>query len=408
MAPLSDRQILLGVGAGIAAYKTPELIRRLRQAGARVEVALTPRATRFVTAETLAAVNDRPPHQDLFDLQRPMAHIDLARWAEAYLVAPATADLIARLAHGLADDLPTALALACRAPLILAPAMNQAMWAHPATQDNLALLRRRGVQVWGPAEGEQACGEHGPGRMLEPEALVQRLAALWRPARLAGRTVLITAGPTREPIDPVRYLSNRSSGRMGYALAEAARDRGARVILVSGPTALPPPPGVTRVAVERAEEMFAAVRERVAESDLFIACAAVADYRVAEPAPHKLKKGDAPRQLVLEPNPDILAWVAARRPRPFCVGFAAETEDLQRHARDKLRRKGLDMICANLVGPGLGFDQADNALWVAWPGGEQPLPREDKQRLAHRLMDLICDRYEATHPTQTPGSPAGA
>ncbi len=402
MTPLSDRKILLGIGAGIAAYKTPELVRRLRRAGAEVEIVPTPRALRFVTPETLAAVNDRPPRLEAFDTDAIMDHIELARWADALLIAPATADLAARLAHGLADDLLTTLALACEAPLVLAPAMNRAMWAHPATQANIQTLARRGAHVWGPAEGEQACGETGPGRMLEPEELLQRLCGLWTPRRLSGRQVLITAGPTREAWDPVRYLGNRSSGRMGYALAQAAREAGAEVILVSGPTALPPPAGVETVAVESAEEMLAAVAERIEGVDLFIAAAAVADYRPAQTAEQKIKKNDQEQlTLTLVRNPDILAWVAARRPRPFCVGFAAETDALEHHAREKLQRKGLDMICANPVGPGLGFDQPDNTLWVAWAGGETHLPRQPKDRLARQLMELIIDRYENTHSNQS-------
>ncbi len=401
MTPLSDRKILLGIAAGIAAYKTPELVRRLRQAGAEVEIVPTPRALRFVTPETLAAVNDRPPRQDAFDTGAIMDHIRLARWADALLIAPTTANLAARLARGLADDLLTTLALACEAPLALAPAMNRAMWTHPATRENFRLLEQRGAHIWGPAEGEQACGETGPGRMIEPEELVERLVTLFTPPRLHGRRVLITAGPTREAWDPVRYLGNRSSGRMGYALARAARQAGAEVTLVSGPTALAPPAGVTTIPVESADEMLAAVAQHIDESDLFIAAAAVADYRPAEPADSKIKKSRHEQlTLTLVRNPDILAWVAQRRPRPFCVGFAAETDDVARHAREKLQRKNLDMICANRVGAGLGFDQPDNALWVAWPDGEVHLPRQPKERLAHRLMEIIIDRYENTHSNQ--------
>ncbi len=407
MAPLSDRKILLAVGAGIAAYKIPELIRRLRQAGAQVEVAPTPRALDFVTPLTLAAVNDRPARLSGNDPTAPMAHIDLARWADALLVAPASADLIARLALGLADDLLTTLALACEAPLIVAPAMNQAMWRHPATRANVERLRARGARVWGPAEGEQACGETGPGRMLEPEELVARLTALWAPRPLHGRRVLVTAGPTREPLDPVRYLGNRSSGKMGYALAEAAREAGAEVVLVSGPTALPDPPGIETLRVERAEEMREAVLAHAPSADIFIAAAAVADYRPARAAPQKIKKAQDRLRLELVRNPDILAEVAAGRPRPFCVGFAAETDDLERHARAKLADKGLDMVCANRVGEGLGFDADDNALWVAWPGGETTFPRQSKPRLARALMDLVIDRYEKSRSDQTAGSPPG-
>ncbi len=407
MAPLSDRKILLGVGAGIAAYKTPELVRRLRQAGAQVEVVPTPRALDFVTPLTLAAVNDRPARLSGNDPTAPMAHIDLARWADALLVAPASADLIARLALGLADDLLTTLALACEAPLIVAPAMNQAMWRHPATRANVERLRARGARVWGPAEGEQACGETGPGRMLEPEELVARLTALWAPRPLHGRRVLVTAGPTREPLDPVRYLGNRSSGKMGYALAEAAREAGADVVLVSGPTALPDPPGIETLRVERAEEMREAVLAHAPSADIFIAAAAVADYRPARAAPQKIKKAQDRLRLELVRNPDILAEVAAGRPRPFCVGFAAETDDLERHARAKLADKGLDMVCANRVGEGLGFDADDNALWVAWPGGETTLPRQSKPRLARALMELVIDRYEKSRSDQTTGSAPG-
>ncbi len=401
---LSGKHILLGISGGIAAYKACDLVRRLREAGAEVRVVMTEHATRFITPLTLQALSGHPVRVSLWDEghEAAMGHIELARWADAILIAPATASIMARLAAGMADDLLTTLCLAAeappRCPLFLAPAMNRGMWAHPATRANAATLQARGAILLGPASGDQACGEVGEGRMLEPSEQVARLAARLAPEPalgqgLAGRRVLITAGPTREALDPVRFLSNRSSGRMGYALAEAARDAGAEVVLVSGPTALPAPQGVLRIEVESAEQMLAAVMAEL-PCDVFIGTAAVADWRPAEPALHKIKKGAEQISLTLIKNPDILGTLAALPERPFIVGFAAETEDVLRHARDKLVDKGLDMIAANLVGPGRGFDQPDNALTVLWADGQAELPQADKRVLARQLIALISQRME--------------
>jgi phosphopantothenoylcysteine decarboxylase / phosphopantothenate---cysteine ligase len=396
MHALTDKRILLGVTGSIAAYKSAELVRRLREAGAVVRVAMTAAATEFVRPLTFQALSGNPVHLALLDpaAEAGMGHIELARWADAVLVAPASADFMARLAHGLADDLLATLCLATRAPLLLAPAMNRSMWQHAATQDNRRVLERRGVRLLGPEEGGQACGESGPGRMIEPAPLVDALAALFRPGRLQGLTVLVTAGPTREAIDPVRYVGNRSSGRMGYAVAAAAAEAGARVVLVSGPGALEAPAGVECIRVESAQEMHDAVLGRAAEADIFVAAAAVADYRPAAPAAHKIKKGAQTLTLALERTPDILAAVAGLTRPPFTVGFAAETERLEEHALAKLSGKALDMIAANRVGEaGSGFEAEENALQVYWTGGARALARAPKPRLARELIALVAERY---------------
>jgi len=400
-APL---RILLGVSGGIAAYKAADLVRRLRERGAEVRVVLTENAERFVTALTFQALSGEPVRSSLWDsaAEASMGHIELARWADRVLIAPASADLIARLAQGQADDLLSTLCLATEAPLHLAPAMNRVMWEHPAVQANLATLRARGATVLGPDSGSQACGETGAGRMWEPEAIA---AAVLAPppdpavaAVLGGRRLLLTAGPTVEDLDPVRYLGNRSSGRMGYAIAAQAQRLGLQVTLVSGPVNLPVPPGVERVAVRSAEAMREAVMARVAQADLFIATAAVADFRPRAASPEKIKKrGDGGLTLELVQNPDILAEVAARQDRPFVVGFAAETQDVERYARDKLERKRLDMIAANRVGEeGSGFDADCNALSVLWPGGAAEIARADKAEVARHLLALIAQRYRNT------------
>jgi len=400
-------KILLGVSGGIAAYKAAELVRRLGERGAKVRVVMTAAAQAFITPLTLQALSGHEVRYDLLDpaAEAGMDHIELARWADLVLVAPATADLMARLAAGLANDLLTTLALATTAPLVLAPAMNHRMWLHPATQENLARLRERGVRILGPAEGDQACGEQGPGRMLEPGEILDTLAlgtgSQHVERRLAGRRILVTAGPTREALDPVRYLSNRSSGRMGYTLAESLAARGAEVIVVSGPSALSAPHGVELVAVESALEMEAAVMARIGDCDLFVAAAAVSDYRPQAPAEEKIKKNQVELHLQLVKNPDILTQVAALAQGPFTVGFAAETQDLEAHARTKLTAKGLDMIAANLVdGETGGFDRAENALLVLWPGGRRALPLSPKTRLAEALSDLIAERYLAYASSQ--------
>jgi phosphopantothenoylcysteine decarboxylase/phosphopantothenate--cysteine ligase len=399
VADLAGKHILLGVTGGIAAYKAAELTRLLTGAGALVRVVMTRAATAFVAPLTFQALSGHPVHLELLDPaeESAMDHIRLARWADLVLIAPATADCIARLRAGLADDLLTTLSLAATAPLAVAPAMNQAMWAHPATRENLGVLAARGVRVLGPAEGPQACGETGPGRMLEPAAIVAVVADFWGAGPLAGLTVLISAGPTREPIDPVRYIGNRSSGKMGYALAAAAADRGARVILVSGPTALSPPAGVETVRIETAEEMYGAVLGRAGDADIYIGAAAVADYAPAEAEPQKIKKNMETLTLSLRKTRDILAAVAALEQRPFTVGFAAETEALEANARGKLAGKRLDLVAANQVGGGLGFEADDNALYVCWPGGDTRLPVAPKRVLAGRLLELIAERYHARH-----------
>lgn len=397
MSHLHARHILLGVTGGIAAYKSAELVRRLREAGAEVRVVMTPAATAFITPLTLQVLSGHPVRTELMDpaAEAGMGHIELARWADAVLVAPASADFMARLTHGLANDLLATLCLATEAPLALAPAMNRVMWDKPVTRDNADRLAARGIRLFGPGRGEQACGEVGEGRMLEPDELVALTAGLFPAGALSGRRVLITAGPTREAIDPVRYLSNRSSGKMGFAVAQAAAEAGAEVVLVSGPVALATPAGVHRVDVESAAQMQQAVESEVAGCDVFIAAAAVADYRPAEPQPEKIKKQAGEMALALQRTADILAGVAARADRPFTVGFAAETEQMETHARAKLAAKGLDLVAANRVGPGLAFDQDDNELQLYWPGGERRLERAGKLKLARQLVAVIAARLPA-------------
>jgi phosphopantothenoylcysteine decarboxylase / phosphopantothenate---cysteine ligase len=395
-------RVLLGVTGGIAAYKSAEIVRRLRERGAEVQVVMTAGACRFVAPLTFQALSGRPVRTDLWDeaAEAAMGHIELARWSDRILVAPATADFIGRLAHGLADDLLTTLCLATGAPVAIAPAMNRLMWTNAATRANVELLRTRGIAILGPGEGDQACGESGPGRMLEPDELVQGLLsaterAASRTGLLAGRKVLITAGPTRERIDPVRFITNRSSGKMGYAVAEAARDAGAEVVLVSGPVNLPAPAGMRRVCVETAEQMMAAVIADLPGTEVFIAAAAVSDYRPVQVSAEKIKKTSDSLLLALSRTPDILATVAAGSPRPFVVGFAAETQNVERNALAKLEGKRLDMIAANQVGDGLAFDCDDNALTLYWRGERRELPRAGKAELAARLIGVIAERFEA-------------
>jgi phosphopantothenoylcysteine decarboxylase/phosphopantothenate--cysteine ligase len=402
---LSSRRILLGVTGGIAAYKAAELTRLLSRAGAEVQVVMTAAATQFVSELTFQALSGRPVRVKLFDPahEAAMGHIELARWADLVLVAPASADFLARLASGRADDLLSTLCLATSAPVAVAPAMNRLMWSNPATQANLATLGDRGVHLWGPAEGDQACGESGPGRMLEPAELLDHATSRLGGGPLAGVRALVTAGPTREPLDPVRFLGNRSSGKMGFAVAEALALAGAHVTLVSGPVALGAPSGVTRVDVETASQMQAAVAERLTGCDLLVATAAVADYRPANVATEKIKKASADMEVRLVRNPDILAEVAARPDAPFTVGFAAETADVEAYAQAKLDAKGLDLIAANYVGEGAAFDQDDNALTVLWPGGGRlQLPRADKGTLARELVRTITERLHARTATQDP------
>ncbi len=390
-------RILLGVGGGIAAYKACELTRRLRDAGAEVRVVLTANAERFVTAVTFQALSGQPVRTSLWDAaaEAAMGHIELARWADRIVIAPATADLIARLAQGRADDLLTTLCLASERPPLLVPAMNHAMWVHPATQANVATLRARGVELLGPAVGDQACGETGPGRMVEPADIVAALSRIPLDGALAGRRVVVSAGPTHEDLDPVRFIGNRSSGRMGFAIAAAAQAAGAQVTLIAGPVSLATPAGVTRIDVRSAQAMLATMTVAAAEADIVIAAAAVADYRPAATSAGKIRKSGAALTLTLVENPDILAALTALPRRPFLVGFAAETEDLEARARAKLARKGIDLIAANRVGDGLGIETEDNALELYWPGGHASLPRAPKPQLAQQLIAAIVGRLAA-------------
>ncbi len=398
MKSLANKRILLGITGGIAAYKSADLTRRLREAGAEVRVVMTRGATEFITPLTLQALSGYPVRLELFDANAEVAmgHIELARWADAVLVAPASADFMAKLAHGRADDLLSTLCLATTAPIALAPAMNQQMWLNAATQANKHILETRGVHLFGPAEGSQACGETGPGRMLEPLQIAQLSAALFQSGALSGARVLVSAGPTREALDPVRYISNRSSGKMGYAIAEAAAEAGARVTLVSGPVSLATPERVTRVDVVSAEDMQQAVLAHAGESDIFIAVAAVADYRAQEQAQQKMKKGKEKFDLPLTRNTDILESVSRLARAPFTVGFAAETENLEQNAEAKRRAKKLDLVAANWVHQeGTGFESDENELELFWEGGRKHLPRAPKSRLARELISVVAERFHA-------------
>ena len=392
MQGLAGQRIVLCVTGGIAAYKAADLARRLQDAGAQVRVVMTEAATRFITPMTFQALTGQPVRTSLWDeaAEAAMGHIELARWADRLLVAPASADAIARLAVGLAGDLLGTLYLATEAPLVLAPAMNRVMWAHPATQANLATLQARGAQVLGPGEGDQACGEVGAGRMLEP---LQIVAALQAAGALAWRRLLITAGPTFEDLDPVRFIGNRSSGKMGFALAAEAARQGAEVTLVAGPVTLPTPAGVHRLDVRSAEQMRAAVLAALPGQDAFIGAAAVADFRPAQVASTKIKKSAGLPQVEWTATPDILTEVAAHAQRPaLVVGFAAETDDLEAHARDKLARKRVDLIAANRVDAGLGFEADDNALTVFAADGTREIARQSKVGVARELLAIVAER----------------
>jgi phosphopantothenoylcysteine decarboxylase/phosphopantothenate--cysteine ligase len=387
---LTGKRVLLGITGGIAAYKAAELVRLLARAGAEVRVAMTEAAGRFVTPVTFQALSGQPVWTDLWDdrVADNMGHIQHSRDRDVILVAPASADFMAKVAHGLADDLLSALCVARRCPLLLAPAMNVEMWENAATQRNLELLRADGVLIAGPAAGDQACGEVGMGRMLEPAQLLAELEGLLGPKPLVGKKVLVTAGPTEEPIDPVRVLTNSSSGKMGYAVARAAAEAGATVTLVSGPVALATPPGVARIDVRTAQEMFDAVKQAAPASDVFVSVAAVADYRVKNRAAQKIKKGNGAVSLELEENPDILAWVAALPKPPFCVGFAAESEKLAQHADEKRRRKRVPLMAANLAQDALGSEE--NAITLYDERGEHPLGRGPKLELARKLIGHVA------------------
>lgn len=400
MQRLMNKQIVLGVTGGIAAYKSADLARRLREAGAVVRVVMTPKAKEFITPLTMQAVSGHPVHDDLFDLQAEaaMGHIELARWADVVLVAPATADFMAKLARGEADDLLTTLCVATRAPIALAPAMNQVMWQNTSTQKNVQVLQDRKIAIFGPDSGDQACGELGPGRMLEPLALVECVSGLFETGRLAGKRVLMTAGPTHEAIDPVRYISNASSGKMGYALAVAASEAGASVTLISGPVALAKPSRVQVIDVVSAAEMSAAVMSQIAGVDIFISAAAVADYRCQSVSPQKIAKNEAIWHLELERNPDIVANVAQLKPRLFVVGFAAETDQLLIKAKAKLKNKGLDVMIANQIGEaGIGIGSDDNEVTVLWQDQVQVYPRMSKQKLARQLIEFIANIHKGNH-----------
>ncbi|MDH5600325.1 MAG: bifunctional phosphopantothenoylcysteine decarboxylase/phosphopantothenate--cysteine ligase CoaBC [Gammaproteobacteria bacterium] len=400
MQHLTNKRILLGVTGSIAAYKAADLIRRLQDAGAEVKVVMTDGAKAFVTPLTFQALSGSPVHENLLDTEAEaaMGHIELARWADVILIAPASANSLAALAQGRADDLLNAICLASDVPLAIAPAMNKHMWADPATRENVKQLAQRGVLFIGPDSGEQACGDIGEGRMVESETIITRISELFTLGSLAGLTVLITAGPTREALDPVRFLTNHSSGKMGYAIAEAAVEAGAKVILISGPVSLVTPDRLTRLDVESTADMEEAVKEHVATADIFIATAAVADYRPVVVQQDKIKKNEQRLTLELEKNTDILAMVKTQYAKTFCLGFAAETRDLENYARGKLAQKNIEMIAANLVGPGAEkttgtFNSDLNELNVYWPGGELKLELATKTRLARQLVALVAQRF---------------
>ena len=402
MSRLQNKNILLGVSGGIAAYKSADLVRRLQDAGARVRVAMTAAACEFVTPLTFQALSGNPVHTQLLDpaAEAAMGHIELARWADAILIAPATANILAKLSHGIADDLLSTLCLASQSPLAVAPAMNHVMWSAQATQENIRTLKQRDIKIFGPASGSQACGETGEGRMLESTELVEQLESLFEQGKLQGRKLMITAGPTYEAIDPVRFIGNRSSGRMGFAIAEAAVAAGADVTLVVGPVQLTPPGSIKYIPVESARQMHEAVFDNIEGQDIFIATAAVADYRPAETHDQKIKKTDENLSIHLQRNADILAEVAAMNNAPFTLGFAAETQNLAEHAQKKLASKNLDMIAANKVadaqisGEDIGFNSEYNALDVFWAGGNIQLARTTKTELARQLINLISKRYD--------------
>ncbi|MEL6710921.1 MAG: bifunctional phosphopantothenoylcysteine decarboxylase/phosphopantothenate--cysteine ligase CoaBC [Pseudomonadota bacterium] len=393
----TSHRILLGISGGIAAYKAAELARLLVKAGYDVRVVMTQAATQFIGTLTLQTITGTPVATDIFDPQQEaaMGHIALARWADLIVIAPASANCIARLYTGQADTLLHTICLASTAPLAIAPAMNTHMWQHPATQANIRGLRQRGVLCWGPADGTQACGETGPGRLSEPTELYQHIVAHFARGSLTGCHLLLTAGPTREPLDAVRYIGNRSSGKMGYAIATAAVEQGARVTLISGPTALACPAGVTRHQVQTAQQMYDQVMDRIAQADIFVACAAVADYRPETCAERKIKKGTAPRTLTLVPNPDILAAVAALPAPPYCLGFAAETDQVLAHAETKRQAKNIPLLAANQVSATTGFDADENALTLLSDQGQIHLPQQPKPHLARQLIHHLAEHYHA-------------
>ncbi|MCF6458109.1 bifunctional phosphopantothenoylcysteine decarboxylase/phosphopantothenate--cysteine ligase CoaBC [Pseudoalteromonas sp. MMG024] len=396
---IMSKKIVLGITGGIAAYKCAELTRRLTENGAQVKVVMTDSAQQFITPLTMQAVSGNPVSTSLLDpaAEAAMGHIEFAKWADLILIAPASANTIAKMAHGMADDLLTTLVLATPAKVAIAPAMNQQMYAHPATQQNLHKLSEYGVSIWGPASGEQACGDIGKGRMLEPNELVELCLMREDTPLLAGKTVTITAGPTREALDPVRFISNHSSGKMGFSLARAAKALGANVNLISGPVNLTTPSEVNRFDVESAQQMHDAAMELAVNSDVFIGCAAVADYKATTTANNKIKKQGDTMTIELSKNPDIIASVAALKVnRPFTVGFAAETNDVANYAKGKLKNKNLDMICANDVSDSsIGFNSENNAMTLFWPEGERHLSLQSKQQISHLILKEIASKLAA-------------
>ncbi len=396
MLELFNKRIILGITGGIAAYKSAELTRLYKTAGADVRVVMTPAATEFITPLTLQALSANNVHTTLLDpeAEAGMGHIELARWADIIVIAPASADFIARLTSGMANDLLTTICLASDAPICLAPAMNQAMWRSHATQQNVMALSRQDISIWGPDSGEQACGDFGPGRMIEPSAVCAATAKMFAVQSLSGKTVCITAGPTREAIDPVRYISNHSSGKMGYALAVAAIEAGAKVTLISGPVSLATPERAARINVESADQMLRAVLESIAGCDIFIGCAAVADFKLAEIASHKIKKASSDHMtLNLVKNPDIIARVAALPNKPFTVGFAAETQNIIEYATAKLATKNLDLIAANdVANSDIGFNSEYNALTLISAHQQHKLPQTTKAKLARQMIDYIAQQ----------------
>lgn len=398
MPKLSGKNIVLGVTGGIAAYKTPELVRRLKEHGADVRVVMTDSAKAFITPLTLQAVSANPVSDSLLDKEAELAmgHIELAKWANLVVIAPASANTIAQITHGLANDLLTTIVLATAAPIAIVPAMNQQMWHAKTTQQNIASLRALGFDIWGPGKGEQACGDVGLGRMIDVPEIIDYVCQQSNET-LKGQHWVITAGPTREAIDPVRYISNHSSGKMGYAIAEKAIAAGANVTLISGPVNISAPIGCQLIAVQSAQDMYKAALDIAEQSTVFVACAAVADYRIAEIAPHKMKKSPDKDDLTLSlvKNPDIVADVAKLTNKPFTVGFAAETQDVEHYAKDKLARKGLDLIAANNVAvAGQGFNSEQNALTVFSASESFPLPLAAKSKLAERLIEIIAQQLD--------------
>ncbi len=398
--------VVLGISGGIAAYKAPHLVRRLRERGAEVQIVMTASAEEFVTSTALQAVSGKPIRSNLWDkeAEAAMSHIELARWADVVVIAPATAEVMARIVSGGAPDLLTTICLATEAPIALAPAMNHVMWGNAATQANREVLEKRGIHILGPGIGSQACGETGAGRMLEPDAIAAAVFSLGGgkgEGLLEGRKVVITAGPTREAIDPVRYITNRSSGKMGYALASAAAAQGATVVLISGPASVPVPPGIEVIDVESAQQMYEATHAAITDADIFIAAAAVADYRPATVVTQKIKKKNDAMSIELVRCPDILASVAAMESPPFTVGFAAETENVIEYARGKLENKKLDLIVANRVGDNCGFDRDDNTATALWRNGQKNFPTCSKIDLSRELIELVAEHFYAGRGADT-------